>query len=78
MTNKCKTPYSSFHFVFVLHLSFGPYRAISWVDGLVGLSSLCIDKLSINEQLMRHPYGHVVDVFLHLKNKATVNVFFIF
>ena len=43
-----------------------PHRAVIGVDGLVGLPSFCIHKLSINEQLMRHLYGHVVDVLLHL------------
>lgn len=49
------------------------YCAISGVDGLVGLSSLCINKLSIDEQLVRDFYGHVVDVFLHLRN-STANM----
>lgn len=53
------------------------YRAISGVDGLVGLSSFCINKLSINEELMRHLYGHVVDILLYLRDlnaKAKLNI----
>lgn len=55
-------------------MSFSPYRAVSGVDGLVGLSSFCINKLSVNEQLMRHLYGHVVDVLLHLCGRRSVSV----
>lgn len=44
------------------------HRAIIGVDGLVGLPAFCVDKLPVNEQLVRHLYGHVVDVLLHLRN----------
>lgn len=44
------------------------HHAIIGVDGLVGLPTLGVDKLPVNEQLMRHLYGHVVDVLLHLRN----------
>lgn len=43
------------------------YCSVSWVDALVGLSSICVNKLSVDEQLMRHLNSHVVDILLHLR-----------
>lgn len=43
-----------------------PHQAISGIDGLVRLSTFCVHKFAINEELMRHFYSHIVDVLLHL------------
>lgn len=43
-----------------------PYLAISGVNGFVCLSTFCIHKLPIDEQLVGHVDGHVVYIPLHL------------
>lgn len=53
-------------FMLALIFVFCPHQAVSGIDGLVSLSTLCVHKFSIDEELMRHFYGHVVDVLLHL------------
>lgn len=45
---------------------FCPHQAVGGIDGLVGLPTLCVHKFSVDEELMRHFYAHVVDALLHL------------
>lgn len=48
------------------------HRAVGGVDALVGLPSLSINKLSVDEQLMGDLYSHVVDILFHLRRKRTI------
>lgn len=53
-------------FMLALISGFCPHQAVGGIDGLVSLSTLCVHKFSIDEELMRHFYGHVVDALFHL------------
>lgn len=63
--------------VFTVNTSVCAHRAISGVNGFVSPASICINKLSVDEQLMGHVHCHVVDLLLHLWTKTnSQNVFF--
>ena len=49
------------------------YRAICWVDSVKCASIGGVHKLSINKQLMRHLYGHVVHIHVNLNKKIEIN-----
>ena len=49
------------------------YWAICWVDSVKCASIGRIHKLSINKQLMRHLYGHVVHIHVNLNKKIKID-----
>lgn len=49
------------------------YWAICWVDSVKCASIGRIHKLSINKELVRHLYGHVVHIHVNLNKKIKIN-----